>query len=125
MMGDYWAQPEGQRLTFHHRTTEVEGERGFRKRNAINGVVCRKDTDTEVVETVRDYLRSGVKTRAQIKKHLNIKTNSDMKTVITTLTAFAPDVYEDELPGNGRNKQIIFGLVDRYDEDEYLLSSKN
>ena len=119
MIGSYWAQPDWQRLTVHHTNYErVNGEGSFHKYSAVRPGMLSPRNGYGKIEQVKEYLKTGPKTRSEIAKLLNVKNDSGALMVVTNnIAIYEPGIYEDELPGNTRNKQIIYGLVDQYDQD--------
>jgi len=115
MSAYHWAQPEGQRLTDPHNTSEVYGE-GDKKhpRGELRNRTLITDGQIYELARLREFLEDGPKTFPQIKAELGYSgrgKQGSWQQCQVRIANHCFEIYEEEKPGYQSN---LMGLIGTY-----------
>lgn len=100
MIGQYWAQPHGQRLTFHHSTAEVTGK---------GRLPSRKPRESpEKIAALVAYLKTGPKTKKELRKFLKMP-GDKIDMIIMLASTYEPRLWEEYIK-EGNKVVCYFGI---------------
>ena len=114
VIGDYWAQPEGQRITFPHGTEE-RGETGKVKRWEN-----RADSAGPVYDKMIAFITERPRTVDDIQKYLGVK-SSTVRSLIDSSVYYTPDVWEEKAYRYSKTAYRFVGCVFIGRGDNYKL----